>query len=81
MKGRWSILTNRVAELRKARGLGVDQLAVYCGVSRTTIAKLEKNAGYVPDGKSMVKLAQYFDLPLHEVFYLESQGSREAVPA
>lgn len=78
--GRCAIFRNRVGEVRRARGLSVDQLGVYADVNRTTVATLEKDDGYEPHGSTMRKLAQFFGVRLGDLFWIEGEdGARREV--
>ncbi len=62
-------LTNRLRELREARGLTQAQLAEAIGVSRKTINTVE-NGIYVPSTVIALKLAAVLREPVEALFSL-----------
>lgn len=66
-----SILYTNLRELRLERGLTQEELADRVGVSRQTIIAIEK-LKYVPSVKLALDLAAALDLPVSEVFWVES---------
>ncbi|WP_310532101.1 helix-turn-helix transcriptional regulator [Novosphingobium sp.] len=62
-------LTNRLRELREARGLTQAQLAEAIGVSRKTINTVE-NGIYVPSTVIALKLAAVLGEPVEALFAL-----------
>lgn len=63
-------MKNRLEELRKARGLRQEELAV----SRQTIGSLE-NGRYNPSILLAFKLSRYFGVPIEEIFIYEEEPS------
>ena len=67
-------LTNRVRELRFHAGeMTQAQLAEAAGVTRQTIAAIERNK-YAPSLETAFRIAAAFGLPLTEVFAWEAGG-------
>jgi putative transcriptional regulator len=66
-----SIITNRVKELRTARGMTQEQLAEAAGVSRQSINSIERNR-YVPSLELALIFARVFACPTDDIFKLES---------
>jgi putative transcriptional regulator len=64
-------ITNRVKELRTARGLTQEQLAEATGVSRQSINSIERNR-YVPSLELALIFARVFACPTDEIFKLET---------
>ncbi len=60
-------MKNRIEELRKARGLNQQQLARVIRVSRQTISSIE-NGKYNPSLELAFIIADYFQLPIEEIF-------------
>lgn len=63
-------MTNRIKELRKAKGYRQEDLAAALGVSRQTIIAVENNK-YNPTLALAMKLAQYLHTSVEELFQLE----------
>ena len=66
-----SIITNRVKELRTARGMTQEQLAEAAGVSRQSMNSIERNR-YVPSLELALIFARVFACPTDDIFKLES---------
>jgi putative transcriptional regulator len=67
-----STITNRVKELRTARGMTQEQLAEATGVSRQSINSIERNR-YVPSLELALTFARVFRCPTDEIFTLETK--------
>ncbi|HIX31159.1 MAG TPA: helix-turn-helix transcriptional regulator [Firmicutes bacterium] len=63
-------MTNRIAELRRARGLSQAELADAVDVTRQTIISLE-NGRYNASLLLAHKIAVYFGLTIEDVFLFE----------
>ena len=63
-------MTNRIAELRRARGLSQAELADVVDVTRQTIISLE-NGRYNASLLLAHKIAVYFGLTIEDVFLFE----------
>ena len=66
-------ITNRVKELRDARGWTQQQLAELVGVSRQSINSIERNR-YVPSLELALLFARIFDVATDEIFKLEKES-------
>ncbi|WP_249315895.1 helix-turn-helix transcriptional regulator [Bacillus sp. FJAT-49711] len=66
------LLRNRVKELRARFGYSQTDLADLVGVTRQTIAAIEKG-DYVPSLLLGMTICKVFNLPMEEVFWLEVQ--------
>ncbi len=62
-------ITNRVAEIRKSRGLGASDLARRVEVSRQTIYAIEGGT-YVPNTEVALRIAQELEVSIDELFQL-----------
>ena len=60
------MLSNRLKELRKSRGLTQDELAAKIFVSRPMIAKYETNKAY-PTSEVMERISNYFEISIDEL--------------
>lgn len=64
-------MKNRVKEMRKERGLRQEDLARQLEVSRQTIIAIE-NDKYNPTLELAMKMARFLQIPVEELFFLES---------
>ncbi len=62
------ILKNKVAEIRKEKGISQDALAKIGGVSRNTISSMETYQ-YQPTAKLVLLIAIALDKKFEDVFY------------
>ena len=65
-------MTNKIKELRRARGYRQEDLAAALGVTRQTINAIENNK-YDPSLPLAMRLARYLDTTVEELFRLEDQ--------
>ncbi len=68
---------NRLAEIRKSRGIGASDLARRVDVSRQTIYAIEAGT-YIPNTEVALRLARELEVTVDELFALESSAS--AIP-
>jgi len=66
-------MENRLAELRRQRGISQDELALALEVSRQTIGSLE-NGRYNPSILLAYKIAHYFGKTIEEIF-IDPEGT------
>ncbi len=66
-------MKNRLEEIRKARGIKQEELAVALEVSRQTIGSLE-NGRYNPSIMLAFKIARYFGMTIEEIFIYEEES-------
>lgn len=66
-------ITNRVKELRSARGWTQEQLAQAARVSRQSINSIERNR-YVPSLELALTFARIFDCSTDQIFHLENES-------
>jgi putative transcriptional regulator len=67
-----SRITNRIKELRSARGWTQEQLAMAVGVSRQSINSIERDR-YVPSLALALTFARVFECSTKQIFTLESK--------
>ena len=65
-------MTNRIKQLRKAKGYRQEDLAAALGVSRQTIIAIE-NDKYNPSLELAMRLARYLQTTVEELFDLEDR--------
>lgn len=65
-------MKNRLEEIRKARGLNQEELAMALEVSRQTIGSLE-NGRYNPSILLAFRIARYFGLSIEDIFIYEEE--------
>lgn len=65
-------MKNRLEEMRKARGIKQEELAVSLEVSRQTIGSLE-NGRYNPSILLAFKIARYFNVSIEDIFIYEEE--------
>lgn len=63
-------MKNRLEEIRKARGVRQEELALAMEVSRQTISSLE-NGRYNPSILLAFRIARYFGMAIEEIFIYE----------
>ena len=63
-------MKNNIKELRKSRKLRQEDLAEILGVTRQTIIAIENNK-YDPTLELAMKISEYFNLSVNEIFELE----------
>ena len=70
-------IENRLAQIRKSRGIGAADLARRVNVSRQTIYAIEAGT-YVPNTEVALHLAQELEVTVGELFSLRSSNQRSA---
>lgn len=65
-------MKSRIAELRKARKLSQEELAMLVGTTRQTITSIETGK-YTASLPLAYKIAKYFELRIEEVFIFEEE--------
>ncbi len=65
-------MKNRLEEIRKARDVRQEELALALEVSRQTISSLE-NGRYNPSILLAFRIARFFDMPIEEIFIYEEE--------
>src|SRR5581483_8787590 len=66
---------NRLAEIRKGRGIGISELARRADVSRQTIYAIEGGT-YVPNTEVALRLAQELEVAVDELFMLAQEPQK-----
>lgn len=65
-------MKNRLEEIRKAKGVNQEELALEIEVSRQTISSLE-NGRYNPSILLAFKIARYFNMAIEDIFIYEEE--------
>ena len=68
---------NRLAQIRKSRGVGASDLARRVNVSRQTIYAIEAGT-YVPNTEVALNLARELEVTVDELFSLQTSGSQKS---
>ena len=63
-------MKNNIRELRKSKSLRQEDLAEILGVTRQTIIAIENNK-YDPTLELAMKISEYFDKSVNEIFQLK----------
>ena len=59
---------SRLAEIRKAAGLGVKDIAEGAGVSERTVISVEQESGYNPQVGTVKRLLKYLNITFEELY-------------
>lgn len=76
-----TVIGNRIQQLRKEKGISQQELADYLGIERTSLSKIE-NMKYNPSARIMQKIAEYFNLPIGDIFFnnlVSHNDTKEAI--
>ena len=65
-------VTNRIKEIRTSRGITQIQMAIDLQITRQTITAIENNK-YNPSLELALKLVQYFQISIDEIFELKEE--------
>ena len=65
-------ISNKVNALRLQRGTTQEELAEAVGVTRQTVIAMEKG-NYTPSVHLALKIAQYFRVPVEDVFKISNE--------
>lgn len=68
-------MTNRIRELRRAKGITMKQLGIAVGLAESTISQYE-NGKRQPDNETLVKLSNFFGVTVGYVL-----GAEKSTPA
>ena len=74
------IFPNQIRMYRRLRGRSMQELADHLGVSLSAISKIEKGYRRV-DQEQLVRVAEFLDCPLQELFVNEQNSQQEIVQA
>ena len=69
-------MKNKIAQIRKERGIRQEEFAKLLGVSRQTISSLETGR-YNPSIFLAHKIAKFFDMTIEEVFLFDEETNLE----
>lgn len=69
-------MKNRLEEIRKLRGIKLEELAAALEVSRQTIGSLE-NRRYNPSILLSFEIARYFNMSIEDIFIYEEDANNE----
>ncbi|MBR1604488.1 MAG: helix-turn-helix domain-containing protein [Alphaproteobacteria bacterium] len=72
------IFPNQIRMYRRLRGRSMQELADHLGVSLSAISKIEKGYRRV-DQEQLVRVAEYLDCPLQDLFVNEQNSQQEVV--
>lgn len=67
------MVINHIREIRKKKGITQLKMAEDLQVTRQTINAIEKNK-YNPSLELALKIIDYFDVAIEEIFYLEEDN-------
>lgn len=67
---------NHIREIRQKRGITQIKMAEDLQVTRQTINAIESNK-YNPSLELALKLVEYFEVPIGELFYLEKEEEKK----
>ena len=69
-------MKNKIEQIRKERGIRLEEFAKLLGVSRQTISSLETGR-YNPSIFLAHKIAKFFDMTIEEVFLFDEEINLE----
>ncbi|MCM3739189.1 helix-turn-helix transcriptional regulator [Oceanobacillus luteolus] len=75
-----TVLHNKIKQLRKERKINQQELADFLGIERTSLSKIE-NMEYNPSAKTMLKVCEFFDLSIGDIFFNKSVSSNDTKEA
>lgn len=61
-------MVNKVKEIRNAHKLSQEKLANLIGITRNALSDIENNK-VIPTGKTVIKIANIFNLPAQQIFF------------
>lgn len=61
------MIKNRIAEIRKEKGLTQEKLAENSGISRVALSAIEN--GTIPNGYTMINISKALDKKVEDIFY------------
>ncbi len=74
------IFPNQIRMYRRVRGRSMQELADFLGVSLSAVSKIEKGYRRI-DQEQLVRIAEFLDCPLQEIFVNESSSQPDVVQA
>jgi len=63
-----TVISNKIKQLRKERGVSQQELADYLNIERTSLSKIE-NMRYNPSARIMSETSNFFKLPIGDIFF------------
>ncbi len=63
-----TVISNRIKQLRKLKGVSQQELADYLGMERTSLSKIE-NMRYNPSARVIRETSDFFNLPIGDIFF------------
>lgn len=73
-----SYIGQRLSEIREARGVSRDEVGAFLGIAYQQVQKYEKGANRI-SATTLLKLAEFFDVPLDFFFAGVSKTSSQAL--
>lgn len=75
-----TVLHNKIKQLRNERKVNQQELADFLGIERTSLSKIE-NMEYNPSAKTMLKVCEFFDLSIGDIFNksVSTDDTKEAI--
>lgn len=64
------MIKNRLKKLREERGISQEKLSEMSGISRTTLSKIENNEEVSVNTRTIVKLADVFEVNPSDIFLM-----------
>ena len=74
------IFPNQIRMYRRVRGRYMQELADFLGVSLSAVSKIEKGYRRI-DQEQLVRIAEFLDCPLQEIFVNEASSQPDVVQA
>ena len=74
------IFPNQIRMYRRVRGRSMQELADFLGVSLSAVSKIEKGYRRI-DQEQLVRIAEFLDCPLQEIFVNEASSQPDVVQA
>lgn len=74
------IFPNQIRMYRRVRGRSMQELADFLGVSLSAVSKIEKGYRRI-DQEQLVRIAEFLDCPLQDIFVNESSSQPDVVQA
>lgn len=71
-----AFLKNKIKHIRKQRGISQQELADYLNIERTSLSKIE-NMHYNPSARTMSEVANFFNLPIGDIFFNKTVSNRD----
>jgi len=66
-----TVISNRIKQLRKLKGVSQQELADYLEIERTSLSKIE-NMRYNPSSRVIIEISNFFNLAIGDIFFNQS---------